>query len=313
MTAPAPVLGSTRAMASDITLFGTATTVDGSAVDEAFTCFDTVQDACTRFDPDSPLMRANARPDEWHPVPPVLLDALRESYRAYVRTGGRFDPRVHDDLIRLGYDRTFRFVDDQVETVDPGHERAPLAPWAPRFRDGPAAAVHLDGVPVDLGGIGKTFALRRAVKALRQHVDHFLLDAGGDCFCAGPGPEGDGWRVGVEDPAGGTRPVAVLALTDRGCATSSTRLRRWRCGGRPVHHLLDPATGRPGGRGLVAVTVVDPDPVRAEVATKDLFLLGATGIARHTDGRGIAALWVTDDGRVTVSPALDPLVVWRAA
>ena len=117
----------------------------------------------------------------------------------------------------------------------------------------------------------------------------------------------------MEDPAGGTRPAAVLALVDRGCATSSTRLRRWRCGGHPVHHLLDPTTGRPGGAGLAAVTVVDADPVRAEVLTKDLFLRGPADIARHTEARGIAALWVAEDGRVTVSPALDPLVVWRAA
>ena len=131
VTAPAPVLGSTRAMASDITLFGTATTVDGSAVDEAFACFATVQDACTRFDPDSPLMRANARPDEWHAVPPVLFDALRESYRAYVRTGGRFDPRVHDDLVRLGYDRSLRFAGDPVETAEPGRSRGAGALGAP--------------------------------------------------------------------------------------------------------------------------------------------------------------------------------------
>ncbi len=300
-------------MASDITLFGATSTVDVRAVEEAFACFDAVQDACTRFDPESPLMQANARPDDWHRVPPVLLDALRESYRAYVRTGGRFDPRVHDDLVRLGYDRSLRFADDAVETSAGGTDRAPLPPWTPRFSDGPAASVHLGGVPVDLGGIGKTFALRRAVNILRGRIGQFLLDAGGDCYCAGSGPEGDGWHVGVEDPAGGPRPTAVLALVDRGCATSSTRLRHWRCAGRPVHHLLDPSTGRPGGAGLAAVTVVDPDPVRAEVLTKDLFLHGRAAIAGYADEHGIAALWVADDGRVTVSPALDPLVVWRAA
>jgi len=312
---PALVIGSVRAMASDVTLFGPDGHDDPSAgpvVERALAVFATVQAACTRFDAASPLMRANAMPDEWHDVPRVLLAAVREAYRAYLRTDGRFDPRVLDDLVRLGYDRNLPFEDGRVVTDGVVTARDAPGEWAPRFRSGRRSRLHLGGVAIDLGGIGKSLAVRWAVDLLGEQLESFLLDAGGDCYCSGTGPEEDGWRVAVEDPAGGDRPVAVLSLTDLGCATSSTRLRRWRAGGGGAHHLIDPRSGRPGGAGLAAVTVVAGDTAEAEVAAKDLFLRGRDAIAEAADRTGVAALWVTDAGDVAASTAIAPHVVWWA-
>jgi thiamine biosynthesis lipoprotein len=313
--APVGVLGVVRAMASDITLFGHSAddpSASDPTVDQALAVFTSVHEACTRFDPDSPLMRANARPGEWHTVPLVLLAAVREAHRAYLHSDGRFDPRVFDDLVRLGYDRSLPFNAGGVTTDAVHTPRGPLPRWTPQFHYGPRPELHLGGVPIDLGGIGKSLAVRWASEELQEHFDDFLLDAGGDCYCEGTGTEQDGWRVGVEDPFGGELPLAVLALSDKGCATSSTKLRHWRAGGRDAHHLIDPTTGRPGGDGLVAVTVVDDDPTRAEVATKYLFLGGADEIAQAAQTRRVAALWVSDEGEIATSPAMEPFIIWRA-
>ena len=314
--APAAVLGTVRAMASEVTLYapaGTDRSHADPAVGQALAVFPAVHAACTRFDRNSPLMLANARPDEWHEGPPVLVDALRAAHGAHLATGGRFDPRVLDDLVRLGYDRSLPFEDGEVTTGGVATGRAARGPWSPRFRRRRPARFHLGGVPVDLGGIGKSLGVRWAADILAAAFDDYLLDAGGDCYCAGTGPERDGWRVAVEDPAGGDRPVAVLALRDAGCATSSTRLRRWRAGGIDAHHLIDPATGRPGGVGLAAVTVVAPDTADAEVAAKDLFLRGAADIADAAERNGVAALWVTTAGDAAASTAMAPHVVWWAS
>lgn len=311
----ATVLGTVRAMACDVTVHGPPDGApDGSGADvaDALAVFGDVHRTCTRFDPSSPLMEVNARPDRWHRVPPVLFTAVAEAHRAYVRTRGRFDPRVLDDLRRLGYDRSLPFAEGPVATIGRDLTRRPLGRWRPRFRGGPRPELHLGGTPVELGGIGKGLAVRWAAGRLAPHLDAFLLDAGGDCHCRGGGPDGGGWQVGVEDPAGAERPVAVLTLRDRACATSSTRLRRWTAGGAPAHHLIDPRTGRPGGDGLTAVTVVAGDAVEAEVATKDLFLRGRAGIAAAARARRTAALWIGSDGSVTVSEAMAPYLVWRA-
>jgi thiamine biosynthesis lipoprotein len=313
---PVGVLGTVRAMACDVSVHG-RTGPEGSGpdllVERALEVFRTMHGTCTRFDPASPLMQMNARPRQWHEVPTTLFDTVQAAFFAYQSTRGVFDPRVLDDLIRLGYDRSLPFAHGVDTPVPTGPAHGVRRQWRPRFRPGPNPAIHLGGDPVDLGGIGKGLAVGWAAEILRDGLDDFLIDAGGDCHCSGTGPEDDGWRVGVEDPGGGAEPVAVLALRDQACATSSTRLRRWRSGAEPVHHLIDPATGRPGGDGLLAVTVVATDAADAEIATKSLFLGGASTIAPEADRRGIAALWVTAAGSVEMSPTMEPCVVWRAA
>jgi len=171
--------------------------------------------------------------------------------------------------------------------------------------------INLGGVPIDLGGIGKGLAARWAADHLNGLLDAFLIDAGGDCVCRGEGPDGGGWRVGVEDPGGATSPLAVLELRDVACATSSIRLRRWQSGERRVHHLIDPRTGEPGGSGLLAVTVVADDPAHAEVLTKALFLSGREGICSSAKAYGAAALWVDTSGAMTETGSLAPYVIWR--
>ncbi len=308
------LLGSTRAMASDVTVHGIGADPRAERrARQALEVFHDVESACTRFDPNSPLMRINDRPDRWHEVPPILFLALDEAHRAHQRTKGRFDPRVFGDLVRLGYDRSFALTprDAQPATSSPGPR--PCGPWRPRFRGGRRPMVEVGPHPVDLGGIGKGLALRWASERLADQVHEHLIAAGGDIICQGAGPAGDGWRVSVEDLRDGDTPLAVLALTDQACATSSVRVRRWRCGGRPVHHLVDPRSGRPGGAGLLAVTVVAPDPADAEVTSKTLFLHGARDIAARAERCGAAAFWVTTDGRTGETKRFTELVVWRAA
>ena len=268
---------------------------------------------CTRFDPDSPLSRANAAADSWHEVPATLASAVQEAARAHAVTAGMFDPRVLDVLLAWGYDRTLAFDDGVVLDGDAvPRVRDAAGPWLPQVvQQGGAWYVHLGGLPIDLGGIGKGLAVRWAAAALAGAGSGYLVDAGGDCAVGGSGPSGGAWHIGVEDPAGGSDPVMVLAVTDASCATSSTRRLRWHAGGRAVHHLVDPRTGQPGGAGLASVTVVAADAAWAEVWTKDLFLAGAAGVRRRAHALGVAAVWVCTDGSLGTTPELDPMVIWR--
>ena len=277
--------------------------------------FREMESACTRFDPTSPLMLANAAGEQWHVVPPMCYDALAEAERAHRMTLGRFDPRILRDLHALGYDRSLPFGTGPVDVSSP-EPTAPQttlrfrAPWSPGF-DRSRSAVRIGSIPVDLGGIGKGLAVRWAADALRGCAEALLVEAGGDLITAGSGPGGDGWRAGVEDPRGGQESVAVLDVTDLACATSSIRLRSWRVDGRTVHHIVDPVTGEPGGDGLLSVTVVGPDPAAAEVWSKTLFLAGRDGIAEASAARELSALWIDVDGRLAFSPAMAPHLIWQ--
>jgi len=303
-----------RAMASEITVWNeSAPAGSEDAVDTVAGIFAQVERECTRFDPASDLMRANAAGDSWCAVGGFCFEAIAEASRAHVRTGGIFDPRVLQSLVGLGYDRTLAFGSGVTEVravtgVRPGPARARWFPGLDRER----SAVRIGPDPIDLGGIGKGLAVRWAAARLATEYPVFHIEAGGDGYFAGTGPAGEGWQVGVEDPEGGPAPLAVLTVVDMACATSSTRVRSWRVAGRPVHHLIDPRTGEPGTGALRSVTVVHPDPATAEVWSKVLFLHGRSGIADAAAALGVAAIWVDEQSGLEISEAAAPFVIWRA-
>lgn len=304
------------AMASTVTIrLAPDATSPPDAIGRARAVFREVERQCTRFDPHSPLMQANAAGDAWHVVPPYCFAALAAAANAHQATSAIFDPRVLRALLEMGYDRSLPFGAGDVEIRGrsvPIAQRRASDRWRPRF-DPARSAVQIGPVPVDLGGIAKGLAIRWAAEEIALACDSYLIEAGGDCYLAGNGPEGAGWQVAVEDPRGGAQPIAVLNVHSAACATSSIRLRQWTVAGRRVHHLIDPRTGTPGGRGLLAVTVVGADPAMDEVWSKVLFLSGRGDIAAHASAHGLAALWIADDGAIGMSELIAPAVIWQAS
>jgi thiamine biosynthesis lipoprotein len=245
--------------------------------------FRRLEELLTRFDEASELSRLNAAGaieagDD-------LLAVVELALVARARTGGRFDPTVHDALVAAGYDRTFELL-----------VGGPAAPVPPRTAGGVRVRgrrIELDpGVRLDLGGIGKGYAVDRTV-ALLAPLGPCLVNAGGDLAVAGV-PERGVWSVAVETPSG----PLTLGLREGALATSGSDRRRWRAGGAVHHHLIDPATGRPSDSDLLRVTAAAPTAVEAEVLAKALFLAGEDTAVAEADELGVPALLVTADGRV---------------
>ena len=265
--------------------------------------FETAEQVMSRFRLDSEITRLNevAGTDAWCSVSRTLLQALVACDRAWRLTGGRFDPRVLADLVRLG---------DVGAPLPVTSGRGMAGPIVERGADG---AVRLEHA-VDLGGIGKGLALRWAARILETAgVGGYLLEAGGDLVAGGDGPDRGPWRIDLEDPRGRADALAVLSVGVGAVTTSSVQRRHWEHEGRAVHHLVDPRTGEPADGGLLAVTVAGPDPAWAEIWSKTLFIGGHAGIAREARGRGLAAWWVTDTGDLEMTAAARARTLWVAA
>jgi thiamine biosynthesis lipoprotein len=243
----------------------------------------------SRFDPGSELSQLNR--DRATRVGPELLELVELALSARERTGGRFDPTVHDALVAAGYDRSFQ----ELSARSPSELPSPVR-CAGRIRiDRETSAIELErGVHLDLGGIAKGYAADRAAATLAA-VGPCLVDAGGDIAVFGRP-----WPIGVETGDG----TLTLELDRGAVATSGRDRRRWTHGGEEQHHLIDPATGRPAAVDLLRVTVVAGTAVEAEVTAKALFLAGADAAVSEANRRGIPALLVTCDQRTLLAGGL---------
>jgi thiamine biosynthesis lipoprotein len=252
-------------------------------------------EACwSRFRPDSDVGRLNRAAGEAVPVHPETLELLDTARTWWQVTGGRFDPTVADALMAAGYDRDRATGHGPIGTGTPAPGLADLVV----DRRSSTAALP-EGVRIDLGGIGKGRTADLLAAEL-GHLDHGLVDLGGDLRVWGGAPEGHGWPVAVDDLRDGSQ-LALLGLADGAVATSSTLVRRWRDGDREAHHLIDPRTGQPVEGEVVSVTVVAGRAAPAEVLAKAGIVTGAVEaatalLAEH----GVAALVVPAEGPVAV-------------
>ena len=270
-----------HAMGTDVDVF---LDVDGGAdAVLALACverlFDRLEGLMSRFRPESQLSQLNADGRLTSPDP-ALVEVVELAFEAHERTRGLFDPTVHDALVAAGYDRSF----ESLATEPPR-----CLPWRGGARRRPRSCSrgrHLalsPGTRLDLGGIGKGYAVDRAV-ALLAPLGPCLVNGGGD-LAVGGAPRL--WPVAVEGLG-----EVTLGLERGALATSGRDRRRWAGG----HHLIDPRTGRPAETDVERVTVAAPTAVEAEVAAKAVFLGGSAEAERL----GVPALVVHEDGRTDV-------------
>jgi thiamine biosynthesis lipoprotein len=251
----------------------------------------------SRFRPLSELSRLNAAAGRPFRVSPELFRLVELALYLAKRSGGLFDPTVLRRLEALGYNRSFETMHFRSDPPSPLKERGSggEVSWPDVRLDAEHRTVYLPpGAGIDLGGAGKGWAVDRLAALLGRTS---LVNGGGDVFASGRPEHAPAWLVGVEDPFAPERDLCLLALQDKGVATSSRLRRRWLADGRWLHHLIDPRTGAPSRSDLVQVTVVAPSTLLADYHAKVALLLGAEEgldyLEREPDAEG---LLVREDG-----------------
>jgi thiamine biosynthesis lipoprotein len=221
-----------------------------------------------------------------------LLRVTELALAARERTGGRFDPTVHDALVAAGYDRTFDEVgaDGAVVATRPGSSCG----GAVTVDTSTGEIVLAPGARLDFGGIGKGYAVDRACDLLAPYGP-CLVSAGGDLAV-----RGGAWPVGVETHDGTT----TLELTSGAIATSGSDRRRWATTAGGAHHLIDPRTGAPAESDLLRVTVVGRSAVEAEVLAKSLYLVGVDDARLEAERLDVPAVLVPLDGCAVLTGGL---------
>jgi thiamine biosynthesis lipoprotein len=253
-------------------------------------------DRFTRFSPASELSRFNSDPREEVPASGMLVALAAAVVAAGARTGGLVDGTLAREIEAAGYGPAPLRRLPLALALRLAPPRAPAAPsperrWS-RIAVGPLTIRRPPGVALDSGGLAKGLFADLVAGELAGH-EGFVVSCCGDLRLGGSEPR----PVHVASPFG-EEILHTFRLTSGASATSGIGRRAWLgTDGRPAHHLLDPATGRPAYTGVVQATALAPTALEAETLVKAALLSGPDGAARWLPHGGLVVL---EDGSARV-------------
>jgi FAD:protein FMN transferase len=315
--APAPVVAghgsaldliraSRPAMGSYFEVRLAANTLGGTELAvRALNLVDELEAQLTVYHDDSEVSRLNAEahlgPVE---VEPGLFGLLRQAVALGAATGGAFDVTAGALSEAWGFFRGPKRVPDPETLADArartGQHHLTLDP------ERRTVAFDRPGVVINLGSIGKGYAIDRAVDLIRDHwwPTPALVHGGrSSLFALGspPGRFGGRWGIALRNPFHPEAPLGILYLRNRGMGTSGAAFQRFQANGRVFGHILDPRTGEPA-TGPASVTVLAPTAAEADALSTAFYLLdpeaAAAYIAAHPE---VGAVFVAE-GTADASP-----------
>ncbi len=270
---------------------------DASTLPEAIALIESelahIEQACSRFRPDSELMTLTRDSQGATELSPLLAELMAAALRAARESDGAVDPTLGSVMAGLGYDRDITAV--RVGGSGPVVVRRPHVGWRSLRLDGHLLTMP-PGTQLDLGATAKAVAADRCARLVHEALGtDVLVSLGGDIATAGAGPAG-GWQVTVQDRPSDV-PQQIPLHAGAAIATSSRVRRTWVQGGEPRHHLVDPVTSLPATGPWSSISVVAPTCLRANTATTAAMVKGDGALAwlRST---GLPARLVSARGRV---------------
>lgn len=160
--------------------------------------------------------------------------------------------------------------------------------------------IQRDGI-LDPSGIVKGWAIQNAAQMLKgEGFEHFYIDAGGDIQVAGNN-HGKLWRIGIRNPFNRSENVKVLALTDRGIATSGTAVRG--------QHIYNPYNRNAPLLDIVSLTVIGPNIIEADRFATAAFAMGRKGIQFLEKLAGFEGYLIDAQARATLTSEFERYVL----
>ena len=281
-----------------ITLFATDELTAGAAANAAFARVGALNAVLSDYDDESELSRLSRTSGSGKAVPVSddLWAVLERGQAMAERTDGAFDVTV-GPLVNL-----WRRARRKQELPSPeliaemrGRVGFRYLKLDGRMR---TAELLIPEMRLDVGSIGKAYAVDAALAVLKARgITRALVGGSGDMAAGDPPPGLPGWRIEVAAlDAPGAPPPRIVHLANRGIATSGDVFQKVEIDGKRYSHIVDPHTGL-GLTDHSLVTVVARDCFTANGWTTSVSVLGpARGVKLLDETPGIAGLLVRKPG-----------------
>ncbi|HUV03900.1 MAG TPA: FAD:protein FMN transferase [Armatimonadota bacterium] len=280
MTNPTPVILSLDAMATrfELMLYGDDPIRLRAAGEEALAEVERLETQLSLYRPESELTWINSRGSRGPvKVEPRLFRLLQRCADITARTDGTFDVTI-TPLIRAwgfaggpGEVPQPEQLDAARRVVGMRHVQLNAEDFTIRF-DQP-------GIELDLGGVGKGYAIECAANLLRENgiTSAFLHGGTSTASAIGTPPNQPAWRVAIRRPTEDDNPLEVVGLRDSSLSVSAVQGKLFSDGIKEYGHVIDPRTGMPV-EGALAAAAIGPSPTDCDALSTALLVLGEPGL-----------------------------------
>jgi thiamine biosynthesis lipoprotein len=253
---------------------------DLSAANEALNLIDRLEDQLTVFRETSEISHINRNAGSTAvEVEAGLFELLLLCEELYQATDGAFDITTGPLTQCWGFLRREGRIPepDELETARSrvGMDKVILD------RDKMTVRFSHPEIEINLGSIGKGYALDRADSLMRgRGIGSALISGGSSSLIAiGDNGSGEDWVVGIRHPVLKNTRIAKLALSDRAMGTSGSAEQYFEKDGKHYGHIIDPRSGVPA-TGILSVTVIAPSAALADALATAFFIEGRK-LAEH--------------------------------
>ena len=217
-------------------------------------------------------------------------------------TEGAFDITYASVGYLYDYPKHIHPTEAQIKSALPGVN------WHNMLLDEAQHTVRFEhaGMRIDLGGIGKGYAVDRGVAILKARgIDHAVVTAGGDTRIIGD-HMGRPWLVAIRHPDNPQKVVTRIPLSDAAMSTSGDYERYFDEDGVRYHHIIDPHTGHSASK-VRSATIIAPTATQTDGMSKTAFVLGPEKALEIINRMPeYDAVFVTPQGKVLYSNGLRP-------
>jgi thiamine biosynthesis lipoprotein len=263
---------------------------------------------------DSEISRFNASAStDWFEVSNDLATVVDYALQVSRASGGMFDITVGPLVAAWGFGPAGEPIDlpDEAKLAElrtqVGYQKleARLSPPALRKSDA--------RVRVDLNGIAPGYAVDLIAERFQSmHLNHFMIDLGGEVRAQGRNARGEAWRIAVERPIDAEpEPYAIVSLDNASVTTSGEYRHYYDRDGHRYSHTIDPRTGRPVEHTLASVVIIGPTTMYVDAWAKAFNVLGTEAGRKLALERAMPVMFIEAQGtelHSVTTPQFDPYV-----
>lgn len=153
------------------------------------------------------------------------------------------------------------------------------------------------GMRIDLGGIGKGYAVNRVVQILKENnIIQAMINAGGQYYVLGKYFDQEYSSIGIINPLNLEDILVKIELKDESMATSGNYERFFTIEDKKYGHIINPLTGYPGDGEVLSVSIVARNAMEADVFSTAVFLMGTEDGMKFIESHsGVEGIMVTQD------------------